>query len=158
MVIIKDQKVINVMSLFLLLNAILNFEKTSFLPRSNSWYPYFVKTEIGMTGSEIVPNCVRFLPRGKLTCINADGFLGRHEPKNHFFPVDMFLSKFFYQLRVSFCAGNNMAVFSSYVFSGMGSLNFCIGNSFHNIHLGNEYIVTDSRSQVELEGDRINEI
>lgn len=103
--------------------------------KSNSWYPYRVKTGMEMTGSATIPNRVRFWFRGKSERINADSAFGGDKPDDQSRPVYMFLDKFFYKLGICPCVSKDMAIFPRYIFAGIPLLKLCIGNCFHFSHL-----------------------
>ncbi len=115
--------------------------------KSNFWYPYLVKTAIGTIGSGIIPNCVYFWFRGKLARINTDCAFGRDEANNQTFPVNMLLEQLFRKLEVGFGMGNNLAISSANVFSGVVLLQPCVGNSFHNFYLAKKDNIEELSSQ-----------
>ena len=115
--------------------------------KSNRWYPSLVKTAIGITGSGMVPNCVRFWFKGKLTRIDADGVFGGDKADNQIFSIDMLLGQFFRKLGIGFSMGNNFVVFSANIFAGIIFLQSRVRNIFHRRLLGKDYMVCVLRSQ-----------
>ena len=87
--------------------------------------------ETGITGSAIIPNCVRFWFKGKSKPIDADCAFGWDKSNGYYRSVDMFLNKFFYKLGICFSVYENLAVFSCNIFTCIVFLKFCVGNSFH---------------------------
>ena len=103
--------------------------------KSNFWYPYFVKTGIEITGSGIIPNCVCFWFKGNSERINTDSFFRRDKTDSKRCPVNMFLGKFLYQLRIASCMHKDFIAFSGNIITGIVFLKFCVRNSFHFYHL-----------------------
>ncbi len=103
--------------------------------KSNFWYPHFVKTGIGMTGSGIIPNRVCFWFKGNSERINADSFFRRDKTDSERCPVNMFSGEFLHQLRIAFCMHKNFIAFSGNIIAGIMFLEFCVRNSFHFFYL-----------------------
>jgi len=115
--------------------------------KSNFWYPYLVKTGMEMTGSGIIPNCVRFWFRGNLEGIDADGVFRRDESNGQFCPVKMFTGNLFYKLGICLGMCKGFIASSCNVFTSIVFLKFGIGDKFHNFHLCHNNILCNYRSQ-----------
>ena len=90
--------------------------------KSNFWYPYMVMTEIGTTGSGIIPNDVRFWFRGKSERINAECTFRWNKPDSQSLPVNVFFNKLSHELRIGFGMRDNMVIFASDIFACIASL------------------------------------
>ena len=118
--------------------------------KSNFWYPYLVKTGIGITGSGIIPSCVCFWFKGKLERIDTDCLFRRDKTNSQFCSIDPFLGKLCYQLRIGLSVGKNLAVFSGNIFSRIIPLQLCIRDNFHIFHLKGKYTLSPLGSQEEI--------
>lgn len=101
--------------------------------KSYFWYPYFVKTGMGITGSGIIPNCVRLWPKGNLECIDADSIFWRNETDSQRRSVYVPLRYLFYKLCIGLGMRKNFISSSCDVFAGIIVLKFCIRDSFHMV-------------------------
>ena len=117
------------------------------IKKSNRWYPSLVKTAMGIMGSGMIPNCVRFWFKGKSTRINADSAFGGDKANNQAFSVDTFLGQFLGKLGIRFGMGNNLVIFSANIFTRVVFLQSRVRNIFHILDLQNKYMVYALRSQ-----------
>jgi hypothetical protein len=99
--------------------------------KSNFWYPYLVKTEMGIIGSGIIPNWVRFWFSGNSKRIDANCSFRRDEANYQCSSINMFAKKLFYEPRVGAGKCKNSIIFSSDIFTAIAFLEFGIRNSFH---------------------------
>ena len=109
--------------------------------KSNFWYPYLVNTGIEITGSGIIPNCVRLWFRGNLERIDADGAFRRDESNGQLCSVKMFTGNLFYKLGICLGMCKSFIASSRNIFAGIVFLKPYIGYRFHNFHLDNNGII-----------------